>query len=112
MWTHCPTLDRVVVLMMKKVKLPADAEQYTELVKNEVALLRTKMGGACITLNYRTARINANPVLVIDFFSDRGRLYTLRYDLPAGTSLQNSRRLSEILFLTRKELEETGQYVA
>ncbi|ELR5845622.1 hypothetical protein R3134_004518 [Salmonella enterica] len=40
------------------------------------------------------------------------RKYTLRYDLPAGTSLQNSRRLSEILFLTRKELEETGQYVA
>ncbi|EJG3781485.1 hypothetical protein PQY08_002996 [Salmonella enterica] len=112
MWTHCPTLDRVVVLMMKKVILPADTAQYTGLVKNEVSLLRTKMGSACITLNYRTARINANPVLVIDFFSDRGRLYTLRYDLPAGTSLQNSRRLSEILFLTRKELEETGQYVA
>ncbi|ECQ3654351.1 hypothetical protein FY673_23500 [Salmonella enterica] len=112
MWAYCPTLDRVVVLMMKKVILPADTAQYTGLVKNEVSLLRTKMGSACITLNYRTARINANPVLVIDFFSDRGRLYTLRYDLPAGTSLQNSRRLTEILFLTRKELEETGQYVA
>ncbi|EPD0212068.1 hypothetical protein ACR4U3_004881 [Salmonella enterica] len=97
--------------MMKKVMLPADAEQYTELMKNEVALLRTKMGGACITLNYRTARINAHPVLVIDFFSDRGRLYTLRYDLPAGTALQSSRRVSQVLFLTRKELEETGQYV-
>ncbi|EKS5830121.1 hypothetical protein QCA22_004989 [Salmonella enterica] len=112
MWAYCPTLDRVVVLMMKKVILPADTAQYTGLLKNEVSLLRTKMGSACITLNYRTARINANLVLVIDFFSDRGRLYTLRYDLPAGTSLQNSRRLSEILFLTRKELEETGQYVA
>ncbi|EOH0858898.1 hypothetical protein ACLKU6_000570 [Salmonella enterica subsp. enterica] len=98
--------------MMKKVMLPADAEQYTELVKNEVALLRTKMGGACITLNYRTARINTHPVLVIDFFSDRGRLYTLRYDLPAGTSQQSSRRVSQILFLTRKALEETGLYAA
>ncbi|EBH8951129.1 hypothetical protein MU985_004697 [Salmonella enterica] len=70
------------------------------------------MGGACITLNYRTARMNAHPVLVIDFFSDRGRLYTLRYDLPAGTPLQSSRRVSQILFLTRKELESTGQYAA
>ncbi|EOH0862055.1 hypothetical protein ACLKU6_003882 [Salmonella enterica subsp. enterica] len=98
--------------MMKKVMLPADAEQYTGLAKNEVVLLRTKMGGACITLNYRTARINAHPVLVIDFFSDRGRLYTLRYDLPAGTPQQSSRRVLQILFLTRKALEETGQYAA
>lgn len=112
MWAHCPALDRVVGLMMKKVILPADTAQYTGLVKNEVALLRTRMGGACITLNYRTARMNAHPVLVIDFFSDRGRLYTLRYDLPAGTPLQSSRRVSQILFLTRKELESTGQYAA
>lgn len=112
MWTHCQALDRVVGSMMKKVKLPTDAGQYTELVKNEVALLRTKMGGACITLNYRTARINANPVLVIDFFSDRGRLYTLRYDLPTGTPQQSSRRVSQVLSLTRKALEETGLYAA
>lgn len=116
MRTHCPALDRIADsesgVMMKKVMLPADAEQYTGLVKNEVVLLRTKMGGACITLNYRTARINAHPVLVIDFFSDRGRLYTLRYDLPAGTPQQSSRRVSQVLFLTRKALEETGQYAA
>ncbi|EAM8050334.1 hypothetical protein RD100_002064 [Salmonella enterica] len=67
MWTHCPALDRVVGLMMKKVILPADTAQYTGLVKNEISLLRTKMGSDCITLNYRMARINPNPVLVIDF---------------------------------------------
>ncbi|EAN5736023.1 hypothetical protein EJD04_25175 [Salmonella enterica] len=98
--------------MMKKVMLPADAEQYTELVKNEVALLRTRMGDASITMNYRTARINTHQVLVIDFFSVSGKLYTLRYDLQAGTALQSSRRVSQVLFLTRKALEETGQYAA
>ncbi|EQA4952904.1 hypothetical protein L4B25_29315 [Salmonella enterica subsp. diarizonae serovar 16:z10:e,n,x,z15] len=49
---------------------------------------------------------------MIDFFSDRGRLYTLRYDLPTGTPQQSSRRVSQVLFLNRKALEETGQYAA
>ncbi|HAU7316483.1 TPA: hypothetical protein JEO25_000514 [Salmonella enterica subsp. enterica serovar Wangata] len=53
--------------MMKKVMLPADTEQYADLVKEEVAVLHTRMGGACITLNYRTTRVNGHPVLVIDF---------------------------------------------
>ncbi|HIB1384562.1 TPA: hypothetical protein ACWV7G_001534 [Salmonella enterica subsp. enterica serovar Muenchen] len=98
--------------MMKKVMLPADTEQYAERVKEEVAVLRTRMGGTCITLNYRTARVNGHPVLVIDFFNTRGRLYTLRYDLPAGTPQQSTHRTSLILALTRRELEETGQYAA
>lgn len=97
---------------MKKVMLPADTEQYAERVKEEVAVLRTRMGAACITLNYRTARLNGHPVLVMDFFSERGRLYTLRYDLPTGTPQQSTRRTSLILVLTRRELEETGKYAA
>lgn len=97
---------------MKKVMLPADTEQYAEIVREEVAVLRTRMGAACITLNYRTVRVNGHPVLVIDFFNTRGRLYTLRYDLPAGTPQQSTRRTSLILALTRRELEETGQYAA
>lgn len=98
--------------MMKKVILSADTDQYAERVKEEVAVLRTRMGGTCITLNYRSAWINGHPVLVMDFFSERGRLYTLRYDLPTGTPQQSSRRVSLILALTRRELEDTGQYVA
>lgn len=98
--------------MMKKVILSADTDQYAERVKEEVAVLRTRMGGACITLNYRSAWINGHPVLVMDFFSERGRLYTLRYDLPTGTPQQSTRRTSLILALTRRELEDTGQYVA
>lgn len=97
---------------MKKVMLPVDTEQYEERVKEEVTVLRTRMGGACITLNYRTARLNGHPILVMDFFSERGRLYTLRYDLPTGTPQQSSRWVSLILALTRRELEETGKYAA
>lgn len=98
--------------MMKKVMLPADTEQYAEMVREEVAVLRTRMGATCITLNYRTARVNGHQVLVIDFFSERGRLYTLRYDLPTGTPKQSFRRVSQILTLTRRELENTGLYAA
>ncbi|EKF3857575.1 hypothetical protein OZL72_004606 [Salmonella enterica] len=97
--------------MMKKVILSADTDQYAEWVKEEVAVLRTRMGGASITLNYRTALLNGHPILVMDFFSERGRLYTLRYDLPTGTPQQSSRREFVILTLTRRELEDTGQYV-
>lgn len=109
---HCPTLDRIASSDVKKVMLPADTEQYAEQVKEEVAVLRTRMGGACITLNHRTAQVNGHPVLVIDFFNTRGRLYTLRYDLPAGTPQQSTRRTSLILALTRRELENTGLYAA
>lgn len=116
MRSHRPALARIAgpdaELIMKKVMLSADTEQYAEMVKEEVAVLRTRMGAACITLNYRTARVNGHPVLVIDFFNTRGRLYTLRYDLPTGTSKQSSRRVSLILALTRRELEETGKYAA
>ncbi|EBS4058384.1 hypothetical protein DPY64_15335 [Salmonella enterica subsp. enterica serovar Newport] len=97
---------------MKKVMLPADTEQYVTLVSNEIADLRMKMGRACITLNHRTAMVNGHPVLVMDFFSARGRFCTLRYDLPACTAQQSSRRIQLILTLIRRELEETGQYVA
>lgn len=48
----------------------------------------------------------------MDFFSERGRLYTLRYDLPAGKPQQNTRRVSLILALTRRELEKIGLYAA
>lgn len=109
---HCPALDRIASSDVKKVMLPADTEQYAERVKEEVAVLRTRMGAACITLNYRTARVNGHPVLVIDFFNTRGRLYTLRYDLPTGKPQQNTRRVSLILALTRRELEKTGLYAA
>lgn len=98
---------------MKKVMLPADAEQYAEVVEHEIAELRRKMGGACITLNYRTAVMNACPVLVMDFFNERGRLYTLRYDLPVVRQKYRYQRLiSLILVLTRKALESTGKYAA
>lgn len=82
------------------------------MVREEVAVLRTRMGGACITLNYRMSRINGHPVLVMDFFSERGWLYTLRYDLPAGKPQQNTRWVSLIHALTRGELEKTGVYAA
>ncbi|EIZ0122860.1 hypothetical protein MO271_004279 [Salmonella enterica subsp. enterica] len=99
--------------MMKKVMLPADAEQYAEMVEHEISELRRKMGGACITLNYRTAIMNAHPVLVMDFFSERGRLYTLRYDLPVVRQKHRYQRLiSLVLALTRKALESTGKYAA
>ncbi|EAX3097964.1 hypothetical protein DWE75_12785 [Salmonella enterica] len=71
------------------------------------------MGGSCITLNFRTAVMNAHPVLVMDFFNERGRLYTLRYDLPPVRQKYRYQRLiSLILALTRKALESTGKYAA
>lgn len=51
MRSHCPALDRIAgpdaELIMKKVMLSADTEQYAEMVKEEVAVLRSRMGAAC-----------------------------------------------------------------
>lgn len=50
---------------MKEVILLADAEQYAEAVEHNISELHRKMGGACITLNYRIAIMNAHLVLAL-----------------------------------------------
>ncbi|EAA6552599.1 hypothetical protein DLB95_27710 [Salmonella enterica subsp. diarizonae] len=44
-----------------------------------------------------------------DELSQRGRLYTLRYDLLVGILQQRSRRMSLMLVLIRREMEEMGR---
>jgi len=52
------------------------------------------------------------PVLVIDFFNDKGKLYTLRYNLPPDTPERTERRVSLLLHLFRKDLAGTSDAAA
>lgn len=55
---------------------------YPGLVARSVLDIRMKLGMSRISLNYRQMINCLVPVLVVDCFSDRGKLYTLRYNLP------------------------------
>ncbi len=68
-----------------------------------------KLGISRIHLNYREILDQRVPVLVIDCFNARGKLYTLRYDLPPDTPERTERRISLLLHLLRRQLNITGE---
>ena len=45
--------------------------------------------------------------LVIDFFNERGKLYTLRYNLPSDSPERTERRIALLLHLLRQDLAKT-----
>ena len=74
--------------------------------------VRMKLGMSCIQLNYRKIFNQIVPMLVIDFFNDKGKLYTLRYNLPPDTPERTERRVSLLLHLLRKDLDVAGDAAA
>lgn len=89
---------------MKIITAPREAALYPGLVTHTVMEVRMKLGMSRISLNYRKFINYLVPVLVIDFFNDRSKLYSLRYNLPADTPERTERRISLLLHLLRKEL--------
>ncbi|EBS5529930.1 hypothetical protein CUL92_18575 [Salmonella enterica subsp. enterica serovar Telelkebir] len=66
-----------------------------------------KLGMSRISLNYRTVPGAVLPMLVIDLFNEKGKLYTLRYNLPPDTPERTERRISLLLSLIQKQLSGT-----
>ncbi|EAO8183922.1 hypothetical protein ABGY98_003053 [Salmonella enterica] len=67
------------------------------------SVLTWKKGAKCIRVSDNGSDICK------DELSQRGRLYTLRYDLLVGILQQRSRRMSLMLVLIRREMEEMGR---
>jgi len=92
---------------MQVIAAPKDYSLYPEFVASTVMAVRMKLGTSQILLSYRKSSGNQLPVLVIDFFNDKGKLYTLRYNLPPDIPERTHRRVSLLLHLLRKGLAET-----
>lgn len=91
---------------MKTITAPQEMSLYPGLVARSVLDIRMKLGMSRISLNYRQMINCLVPVLIIDCFSDRGKLYTLRYNLPPDTAQRTDRRVSLLLHLLRKHLTD------
>ncbi|ENY1827837.1 hypothetical protein ACFVMS_004447 [Salmonella enterica] len=91
---------------MKTITAPQEMSLYPGLVARSVLDIRMKLGMSRISLNYRQMINCLVPVLIVDCFSDRGKLYTLRYNLPPDTAQRTERRVSLLLHLLRKSLTD------
>lgn len=89
---------------MKSITAPRESALYSDLAARTVMDVRMKLGMSHIHLNYREMFDCLVPVVVVDFFNEKGRLYTLRYNLPPDTPERTGRRISLLLHLLRKEL--------
>ncbi|OZI13734.1 hypothetical protein CE195_13280 [Sodalis-like symbiont of Philaenus spumarius] len=63
-----------------------------------------KLGMSRISLNYRRLPGKIAPMLVIDFFNNKGKLYTLHYNLPPDTPERTERRTSLLIHLIQRDL--------
>ncbi|MGX5056794.1 hypothetical protein ACWKX9_24595 [Enterobacter asburiae] len=97
---------------MKIITAPKDNSLYPGLAASTVIDVRMKLGMSRIRLSYREISGNLMPVLVIDFFNEKGKLYTLRYNLPPDIPERTHRRVSLLLHLLRKNLGVAGDAAA
>lgn len=97
---------------MKIITAPQETVLYPGLVASGIMDVRMKLGMSRIQLNYRKIFNQIVPMLVIDFFNDKGKLYTLRYNLPPDTPERTERRVSLLLHLLRKDLDAGSEAAA
>ena len=92
---------------MKSVTVPREMSLYPALSAREAVDVRMKLGAAPLSLNSREIP-GPFPVLLVDFFNDKGKLYALRYNLPPDTAENTQRRTSLLLRLLSHELDARG----
>lgn len=97
---------------MKIITAPNHSTLYPDLVTANIMDVRMKLGMSRISLNYRTVMGAVLPMLVIDLFNEKGKLYTLRYNLPPDTPERTERRISLLLSLIQKQLSATDNATA
>lgn len=89
---------------MKTITAPRETSLYSGLVAHTVMGVRMKLGMSRIHLNYCEIFNCLVPVMVVDFFNEKGKLYTLRYNLPPDSPERTERRIFLLLNLIRKNL--------
>lgn len=91
---------------MNIITVPQGMSLYPGLAPHSVLNIRMQLGMSRISLHYRQILNFFAPVLVINCFSDRGKLYPLRYPLPPDTAQRTERRVSLLLHLLRERLTD------
>lgn len=97
---------------MKTIVVPADRDQYPDIAVETVMTVRMKMGDSRLSINYRRVPGGIMPVVLVDFFNEKGKLYTLCYHLPPDTPERTDRRISLLMRLIEKEAHPESMSVA
>ncbi|MGL5385938.1 MAG: hypothetical protein ACRDCA_08775 [Serratia sp. (in: enterobacteria)] len=97
---------------MRIVTAPNQSAHYPDLVAANITDARMKLGMSRISLNHREILGSVFPVLIIDLFSEKGKLYTLRYNLPPDHPERTEHRISLLLSLVKKHLSATDKTTA
>jgi len=91
---------------MKVISVPEDRALYPKLVGETVMAAKLQLGRTRLSVNYNKVPGGIMPVLVVDFYNEQGKLYSLRYNLPPDTPERTERRLSLLMRLIEKEASE------
>ena len=88
---------------MNSIIVPADRRLYPSVADESVMAVRMKLGNSRLQVNYRRVPGGIMPVIAVDFFNDKGKLYSLQYHLPPDTPERTDRRISLLMRLIEKE---------
>ena len=91
---------------MRVISVPEDRSLYPKLVGETVMAAKLQLGRTRLSVNYNKVPGGILPVLVVDFYNEKGKLYTLRYNLPPDTPERTDRRVSLLMRLFEKEANE------
>ncbi|KGL57195.1 MULTISPECIES: hypothetical protein [Pantoea] len=91
---------------MRVISVPEDRSLYPKLVGETVMAAKLQLGRTRLSVNYNKVPGGILPVLVVDFYNEKGKLYTLRYNLPPDTPERTDRRVSLLMRLIEKEARE------
>lgn len=91
---------------MRVISVPEDRSLYSKLVGETVMAAKLQLGRTRLSVNYNKVPGGILPVLVVDFYNEKGKLYTLRYNLPPDTPERTDRRVSLLMRLIEKEANE------
>lgn len=102
----CGTRTADVRFGMKDIEVPENMLLWPDMVGGEVMDIRMKLGVSHITLNYCETFRGHIPVLAIDFYNEKGKMYTLHCRLPPGRSEQTEYRVTMLLRCIHHSLTE------
>lgn len=91
---------------MRVISVPEDRSLYPKLVGETVMAAKLQLGRTRLSVNYNKVPGGILSVLVVDFYNEKGKLYTLRYNLPPDTPERTDRRVSLLMRLIEKEANE------
>ncbi|TWD41678.1 hypothetical protein [Pantoea sp. SJZ147] len=91
---------------MRVISVPEDRSLYPKLVGETVMAAKLQLGRTRLSVNYNKVPGGILPVLVVDFYNEKGKLYTLHYNLPPDTPERTDRRVSLLMRLIEKEANE------